>query len=95
MAKYVCDTQEVYNIGESLCTISNDIHSSVTTYSSKVDTDLASWEGNAKSAFVKTNDSHIQNVEKKLKYINEFGEFIKKAAKEIESLESELAGLKI
>ena len=95
MPKYVCDFEQVYSIGESLCTVSNDIHSNVTSYSSKIDGDLSSWDGVAKYAFVKTNESHIQNVEKDLTYINEFGEFIKKSSKEIESLESELASLKI
>lgn len=95
MPKYVCDFEQVYSIGESLCNVSNDIHSSVTSYSSKIDSDLSSWDGVAKNAFVKTNESHIQNVEKDLEYINEFGEFIKSASKEIESLENELAGLTI
>ena len=95
MPKYVCDFEQVYSIGESLCNVSNDIHSSVTSYSSNISSDLSSWEGVAKNAFVKTNDSHIENVEKDLKYINEFGEFIKNASKDIEALETELASLKI
>ena len=95
MPKYVCDFEQVYSIGESLCNVSNDIHSSVTSYSSNISSDLSSWEGVAKDSFVLTNDSHIENVEKDLKYINEFGEFIKKASKDIESLETELASLKI
>ena len=95
MPKYVCDFEQVHSIGESLCNVSNEIHSSVTSYSSKIDSDLSSWDGVAKNAFVKTNESHIQNVENDLKYINDFGEFIKNVSKEIESLESELSGLTI
>ena len=95
MPKYVCDFEQVYSIGESLCNVSNDIHSSVTSYSSNISSDLSSWDGDAKNSFVSTNDSHIENVEKDLKYINEFGEFIKNASKDIEALETELASLKI
>ena len=95
MPKYVCDFQQVYSVGESLCEISKDIHDNVTTYSSNISSDLSSWDGDAKNSFVSTNDSHIENVEKDLKYINEFGEFIKNASKDIEALETELASLKI
>lgn len=95
MAKYVCDIEIVHKNGENLCKAASDITSAIEKYSSAIDGNLASWEGTAKSSFETSNATHIAAGKKDATEINELGEFIKNAAKSIQSLEEELAALKI
>lgn len=95
MAKYVCDFEEVYNTGEKLCKAAVDMALSLNTYSSSIDSDLSTWNGNAKTAFDSTNKSQIKTSRDDARYINSLGEFVKSSSKSIQSLEEELASLSI
>ena len=95
MAKYVCDFAAVTAIGDEVCEISSKITSAVNSYSSSIESNLSSWSGVAKQSFESTNSSQIAKAKEDAKYINTVGEYIKSAAKSIEALESELAGLSI
>ena len=95
MPKYVCDFGTVNSIGEQLCQAATDLNSSVDTYSKTIESDLSSWEGAAKTAFTKTNTTQVTTAKQDAAYVNELGEFIKTAAKSIESVESDLAALTI
>lgn len=95
MAKYVCDFQSVTTIGEKLCQVSSDISASINNYSSTIEKDLSSWSGVAKNSFESTNTAQVSNAKEYSKYINLLGEYIKGVSKGIETLENELASLKI
>lgn len=95
MAKYVCDVEQVYSIGEKVCQTASDINTSITNYSSRISSDLSTWSGTAKDAFTKTNETQVQTATADATYINELGEFIKDASKKIQSLEEQLAGMTI
>lgn len=95
MAKYVCDFDVVTSVGSKMCDISSNINTSISTYSSTIDKDLSSWEGNAKSSFETTNNKEIETAKEVATFVNEKGEYILKVAQSIEALESELASLTI
>ena len=95
MAKYVCDFEQVYSIGEKLCQSAADMKSAVTTYSSNIDSNLSTWTGNAKTSFTSTNQEQVQTATTDAEYIDALGEFIKTASKSIQALEEELATLSI
>ena len=95
MPKYVCDIEQVYSIGEKVCQVAQDINSSVTNYSSRIDSYLSTWTGTAKDAFTKTNATQVQTATEDTTYINELGDFIKEASRKIQELEEQLAGLSI
>ena len=95
MAKYVCDIAIVSKNGENLCKVATEITQSIEKYSSTIESNLSSWEGTAKSSFEKSNSTHISTGKKEASEVNELGEFVKTAAKSIQTLEDELAALKI
>ena len=95
MAKYVCDFEQVKTNGEKICKAASGISSAISTYSSKIDSSLSKWEGDAADSFENTNSSQVQTSSTNAKNINSFGEFIKEVAQNIEDLENELAGLNI
>ena len=95
MAKYVCDFDLVYSIGDKLCSTVSDLESSLDTYSTTIESDLSSWEGIAKNSFIKTKDSQVESSKKDYTYIKELGEFIKDSSKCIQELEDQLSSLSI
>ena len=95
MAKYVCDFEQVSSIGNKVCDAASDMLSSLTTYSSSIESNLSSWSGDAKSSFSTTNSSLVSQTNADFEYINSLGEFIKASSEAIQSVEEELAGMKI
>ena len=95
MAKYVCDFAQVTATGEKLCQSAADVLSSVNTYAARIDGDLSSWSGSAKSSFESTNSSQIETARSDAEYINALGEFVKQASSSIQKVEEELANLTI
>ena len=95
MAKYVCDFQTVTSLGDKLCSISADTTREIDSYNSQISSCLSSWSGNAKNSFEKANKSQVDSTKNEIKKLNELGEFIKKSAKSIQSLDDELARRKI
>lgn len=95
MAKYVCDFGQVKSAGEKLCTASSDLQSAISNYSSRIESDLHSWDGTAKSNFSTTNKDQVQSAMRTAQQMEALGEFIKNAAQSIEDLDEELAGLSI
>ncbi len=95
MAKYVCDFEQVSSIGNEICEAVSDMLSSLTTYSSNIESNLSSWSGEAKSSFTATNSSLISQTTSDFEYINSLGEFIKASSEAIQSVEEELAAMKI
>lgn len=95
MAKYVCDFEQVYSVGEKLCQTASDTLTAVQTYDSRIESDLSSWTGTAKDSFLTTNSEQIKTATDDVSYINDLGEFIKSASKSIQELEEELSSLTI
>ena len=95
MAKYVCDFAQVNSIGQKMCQVASDMTSAVSNYSSKIESDLSSWEGAAKSSFQSTCEGQVSTATDDATYINALGEFIQSAAQSIETLEGELSSLNI
>ena len=95
MAKFVCDFDEVYSTGEKLCSIADEMSSSVDSYASNIESDLNSWDGSAKGSFQTSNESQVQVSKESAEKIKSVGEFVKEASKAIQDLEEELASVKI
>ena len=95
MPKYVCDFDQVYQIGEQVCEAVDELEVSISTYSSHIESDLSTWSGNAKDAFIKTKGEQVETAQKDYTYIRELGEFIKSSSKNIQDLETQLSNLSI
>lgn len=95
MAKFVCDFEQVKNMGEKMCTMASDLQDSISNGSSKIEGSLASWNGEAKSDFSSKLASQIKTAMQTATKAELTGEFIKKAAQSIEKLDDELATLSI
>ncbi len=95
MAKYVCDFGEVTSVGEKVIETATTLEAAVNTYSSRIESDLASWTGTAKDSFKTTNASQVSAAVSDLNYVKSLGDFIKNASKSIEELETQLAALSI
>lgn len=95
MEKYVCDFGAVTSAGEQICDAAKDIETAVNTYSSTIEKDLSSWDGDAKKSFETSDAKQVENTKTDATYINSLGEFVISCSKSIEALEDELAGLTI
>lgn len=95
MAKYVCDFEQVYAVGEKVCESVTELETAVSTYSSHIDSDLSTWSGVAKDSFTTTNKEQVQSTTTDLAYVKDLGEFIKSSSKSIQELEEQLATLNI
>ena len=95
MAKYVCDFDQVNQIGEKVCEAATEMESSIMTYSTNMDSDLNDWSGNAKNAFSITKEKQVGAARQDCAYIKELGEFIKLSSQTIRDLEEQLAGQSI
>ena len=95
MAKYVCDFGTVTSMGQKLCSSATEVSNAVNNYNSTIESDLSSWSGEAKSSFEETNEAQVAKTKKDVSQMNQLGEYIQKASKAIETLENELAALKI
>ena len=60
MAKYVCDFDQVIAAGDKLCSTATEMMTAVSNYSSKITSDLSSWDGNAKSTFTTQCDGQVK-----------------------------------
>lgn len=95
MAKYVCEFGSVISAGQKIIEAANDLTNAANTYSSKIESDLAGWSGEAKSSFSATCTSQVQATLAKAAEISAFGEFVVKAAQSIQQLDDQLASLSI
>ena len=95
MAKYVCDFDVVYSIGDKVCNTVSEMENSLGNYSSKIDSDLGSWEGIAQKSFLKTKGSQVDLAKKDYTYIKELGEFIKQSSRNIQDLDEQLSNISI
>lgn len=95
MAKYVCDFDQVIAAGDKLCSTASEMTTAVSNYSSKVTSDLSSWNGSAKSSFTAQCDGQVQIAAANAQKMNAVGESIKKAALSIQELETQLASQSI
>lgn len=95
MAKYVCDFGQVKSAGEKLCSAASDLQSSISNYGSRIESDLSSWNGSAKSSFSSTCAEQVESAMQTAQQMENLGEFIKNAAQSIQDLEEQLAGLSI
>lgn len=95
MAKYICDFGEVTAVGEKVIEAATTLESAVNTYSTKIESDLATWSGISKDSFTQTNASQVAAAKADLSYTKSLGEFIKTCSKSIEELEQQLAALSI
>ena len=95
MAKYVCDFEQVTAIGEKLCALASDFESNISNYSSKISSDLVSWNGISKDNFTLQCDEQVDSLRKTANKVSELGEYIKTSSNNIEDLEESLATLSI
>ena len=95
MAKYVCDFDTVISAGQSMIQAANELSSSTTTYSSKIESDLSSWAGTAKDSFTTKFSSQIEDSTKRAQEVSELGEYIVTAAQSIQQLDETLASVNI
>ncbi len=95
MAKFVCDVEQVISAGDKLVSMASDLQSAVSNYSGTVTSDLASWDGSAKTSFTKQCDAQVALAQANAEEAQKIGEFIKSAAQAIQSLDDELAALNI
>ena len=95
MAKFVCDTDQVFAQGEKISKVASSIGDTVSTYATNSEKSLSEWSGYAQKCFHNVNERQIQAVTTNAKYIAAVGEYIQESAKAIQSLEEELASLDI
>lgn len=95
MAKYVCDYDQVKEVGDKLITTATNMQSSVASFSTSIESDLSSWSGAAKENFDSQTANQVEIANQNATKIREAGEYIKESANAIEELDNELAGLRI
>ncbi len=95
MAKYTCDTENVYKEGEALAKAVSQMNDDITNYVNNLDSDLSLWDSTAKKVFVRTANELLGVAKKNSTYANSLSEYITSAAKSIQSLEEELANIDI
>lgn len=95
MPKYVCDFETVNKVGESLCEIATEMRSSVSSFSTKIASDLSSWTGQAKDTFNNTISSEVTASNANADEVEKVGTHIKDAVAKIQEKETELASLTI
>lgn len=95
MAKFVCDVEQVTAAGDKLVSMASDLQSAVSNYSGTVTSDLASWDGSAKTSFTKQCEGQVALAKANAEEAQKIGEFIKASAQAIQSLDDELAALNI
>lgn len=95
MAKYVCDFDQVREVANKLIESANTLRDETTSYSSKIEEDLAGWTGDAKDAFVTSKNEILTNTNVNVDDITILGEFINEAVSKIEDLETQLSTYKI
>ena len=95
MAKFICNTDEVFNRGKDICEAANSIKASINNYSKSSDSALTDWSGVAKKSFQTANSSQVSVAVGDTEYMDALGQFVQKSAKAIDDLESELSKLKI
>jgi uncharacterized protein YukE len=95
MPKYVCDTEQVYSLGNKLTQVANDMNTQIGNYSSRIESDLAGWSGKAKTTFLSSNEQQVNTAKEDIAYLTELGEFIMNSAQEIQKLEEQLANMSI
>ena len=95
MPKYVCDTDQVYSLGNKLTQVANDMNTQISSYSSRIESDLSGWSGRAKTTFLSSNEQQVNTAKEDIAYLTELGEFIMDSAQQIQSLEEQLANTSI
>ncbi len=95
MAKYVCDFDTVKKVGQDIIQAANNMNTSAGNYSSKINTDLAGWNGSAKTSFITQCNNEVTTHSNQAKELIEFGEFIVKTAQSIEDLDNSLSSITI
>ena len=95
MPKFVCDFATVKSAGKSIATSASDIRTSISTYSSKIEENLAGWDSTTKTSFVSVNEEEVTKANGMSDYAEKLGQFIEEAATKIEELEEELAQIDI
>ena len=95
MSKYVCDFDQVNSAGSKLCSTAAKMRSDASNYSSGIEASLSKWTGTAKDSFITSNAKQIELMNSQAEYLDSLGEFMKRAAKEIQDLDGELSTLEI
>lgn len=94
MAKYVCDFSEVNRIGKELRSLAEELKTCVENFDSKVQSDLSSWNGTAKSSFVDQCKAQKIIANSNAEVLGELGDFVMSAANNIQQLDDEFASIK-
>ncbi len=95
MGKYVCDFAKVNAEAENIIQAGADMNAAINTYSTNVSQNLSGWSGPAKEAFDVTHDEEVNTAETNANDVEELGTFIKDSCNKIQTLESDLASMKI
>ncbi|MBP5678781.1 MAG: hypothetical protein J6X28_03010 [Bacilli bacterium] len=95
MAKFVCDFGQVSAAGDKMISAASDLKTATTTYASNIESDLSGWNGDAKSSFMTTCNTQTAAATVEAQEMNDFGEFVKSSAQQIQELDDQLAAISI
>ena len=91
MPKYVCDFETVRTIGKNLVGTAGEIKSYLTEYITKIKSDTAGWQSDAKTSFEGVNQVYTATTSGDVEYAVQIGEFIQYAADTIEETDSSIS----
>lgn len=95
MAKFVCDFDEVRKAGQNLSKTAGEMETSIKTYGTTIESDLAGWESSSKNAYINANNMQIKSAEQVNKYAENLSKYIVDAANKIEECENKLSQIDI
>ena len=96
MAKYVCNCVVVDNIGKELKNIAEELNTSISEYGSKIESDLANWNGQAKASLLNNiNGVYIPVTKDLIQTIDNLGDFIEKFVGDVAGVEGDYAKINI
>ena len=95
MAKFVCDYEQVISAGAKLVAAADAIQTAITSYQSKITSDLSGWSGSAKTSFESVSSAKVKEVQTLATNTKETGEFVQNSAKAIQDYDNQCAAQKI
>lgn len=95
MTKYICDYDMVSIYSKLAKNIGEDMKNNINKFEEEVNSNISSWNGEAKSNFINSNKNFNETAKKNLENIIELANFLEDSARKIEELDSELASIEI
>lgn len=95
MAKYVCDFEKLLSTANDLIELSKELENNVNTYNTTISNNLSTWDGSAKSNFLKQVENQVKISKSNASKINSIGEYLKSSVNAIQELETNLSNTSI